>query len=91
MATTAAAPIAVAAPLYAAAALAGLVSSSLVSFLTSMRRTASSAAAMPALAAAGLVWQAKDLLSPSGEPTAVHSTLLAQPSIVNWHELPVPQ
>lgn len=46
---------------------------------------------MPALAAAGLVWQAKDLLSPSSEPTAVHSTLLAQPSIVNWHELPVPQ
>jgi hypothetical protein len=37
---------------------------------------------MPALAAAGLVWHAKDLLSNE-------STLMAQPSILNWHDLPV--
>jgi hypothetical protein len=41
---------------------------------------------MPAFAAAGLVWQAKDLLH--NDQTAVHSTLATQPSIVNWHDLP---
>jgi hypothetical protein len=42
------------------------------------------AATMPALAAAGLVWHAKDMLS--NEQT---TTLTTQPSILNWHDLPV--
>jgi hypothetical protein len=42
---------------------------------------------MPALAAAGLIWQAKELLSNDQGS----SSLQAQPSILNWHDLPVPQ
>jgi hypothetical protein len=38
---------------------------------------------MPALAAAGLVWQTKNLI------TKEESSLSAQPSILNWHDLPV--
>jgi hypothetical protein len=41
------------------------------------------AATMPALAAAGLVWQTKNLI------TKEESSLSAQPSILNWHDLPV--
>jgi len=37
----------------------------------------------PALAAAGLVWQTKSLI------TKEESSLAAQPSILNWHDLPV--
>jgi hypothetical protein len=41
---------------------------------------------MPAMAAAGMVWQASDWVN--NDQTAVHSTLLEQPSIVNWADLP---
>jgi len=47
----------------------------------------SQAAAMPAMAAAGLVWKAKELLSNETETPS----LASQPSIINWHDMPVSQ
>lgn len=40
---------------------------------------------MPALAAAGLVWHAKDMLSSGDQGLAM---LDAQPSVLNFYELP---
>lgn len=74
------------APIYAAVAVYGLVTSSLVRLMSGIK-SGTSAATMPALAAAGLIWQAKELLSNDQG----NSSLQAQPSILNWHDQPVPQ
>jgi hypothetical protein len=44
-------------------------------------------AAVPSLAAAGVIWEMKDRLQ-NGKPESHLSMLMAQPSIVNWHEMP---
>jgi len=71
------------APVYAAVALCGLVSSAICGLVSSTIKGGATAATMPALAAAGLVWQTKSLI------TKEESSLAAQPSILNWHDLPV--
>jgi hypothetical protein len=55
-----------------------------MALVSGIKSGTTTAATMPALAAAGLVWHAKDMLS--NEQT---TTLTTQPSILNWHDLPV--
>jgi len=73
--TAAASPIH--APVYAAAAVSGLLASG----LTKLLHGGACAATMPALTAAGLVWQTKSFI------TKERSSLAEQPSILNWHDL----
>lgn len=44
-------------------------------------------AAVPSLAAAGVIWEMKDRLQ-NGKQESHLSMLMAQPSVVNWHEMP---
>jgi len=41
------------------------------------------------MAAAGLVWKAKELLSKDKKTEAF--SLMSQPSIVSWHDMPIAQ
>jgi len=72
-------------PVYAIVAIYGLFTSSVMTLMKGY----SQAAAMPAMAAAGLVWKTKDLLTKGSEGEA--PSLLSQPSILNWHDMPITQ
>jgi hypothetical protein len=47
------------------------------------------AAVLPAFAAAGVIWELKDQLHHDKDSRTAVSTLIAQPSILNWHDMPV--
>lgn len=52
-------------------------------------RVVATAAAVPAFAAAGMIWELKDQLHHDKDSRTAVSTLIAQPSVLNWHEMPV--
>lgn len=51
-------------------------------------RVVATAAAVPAFAAAGMIWELKDQLHHDKDSRTAISTLVAQPSVLNWHEMP---
>jgi hypothetical protein len=52
-------------------------------------RVVAHAAALPAFAAAGVIWELKDQLHHDKDSRTAVSTLIAQPSVLNWHDMPV--
>lgn len=48
------------------------------------------AAVLPAFAAAGVIWELKDQLHHDKDSRTAVSTLMMQPSVLNWHDMPVP-
>jgi hypothetical protein len=53
-------------------------------------RVVANAAVLPAFAAAGMIWELKDQLHHDKDSRTAVSTLIAQPSVLNWHDMPVP-
>lgn len=53
-------------------------------------RVVANAAVLPAFAAAGVIWELKDQLHHDKDSRTAVSTLMMQPSVLNWHDMPVP-
>ncbi|KAF6250063.1 hypothetical protein COO60DRAFT_912436 [Scenedesmus sp. NREL 46B-D3] len=91
-----AAPKAVASlPLYTVVALCGFITEVLMRLLNGVAggakvgsRVVANAAALPAFAAAGVIWELKDQLHHDKDSRTAVSTLIAQPSILTWHDMP---
>jgi hypothetical protein len=82
-------------PLYTVVALVGFITEILMRMLGNVAgsakassRVVATAAAVPAFAAAGIIWELKDQLHHDPHSRTAISTLIAQPSVVNWHEMP---
>lgn len=51
-------------------------------------RVVAHAAAVPAFAAAGMIWELKDQLHHDKDHKTAVSSLIMQPSVLNWHDMP---
>ncbi|WIA21551.1 hypothetical protein OEZ85_000747 [Tetradesmus obliquus] len=84
-------------PLYTVVALCGFITEVLMRLLNGVAggakfggRVVANAAVLPAFAAAGVIWELKDQLHHDKDSRTAVSTLMMQPSVLNWHDMPVP-